>query len=68
MTYFSLQGEVPNIVDVPDPDHMSARERHEARLLCEDSSFSADHYLLVLDMSHIFALLWIKCATFLELT
>jgi protein SHQ1 len=40
-----LQREIPNIVDVPSPDHMTAKERHEARCLCEDNSFSPDHYL-----------------------
>lgn len=40
-----LQEDVPNIVDCPDPDHMTPHERRIGRLASEEASFSENHYL-----------------------
>ena len=40
-----VQVEIPNIVDCPDPDHMTQHERRIARIAHEEASFSQDHYL-----------------------
>lgn len=41
------QEEIPSIVDCPDPDHMTPRERRIGRIAHEEAAFSEDHYLLV---------------------
>lgn len=43
------QEEIPNIVDCPDPDHMTPHERRVARIAHEEVTFEncQDHYLCV---------------------
>ncbi|XP_071816381.1 protein SHQ1 homolog [Apostichopus japonicus] len=40
-----LQEELSSIVDVPDPDHMTAKEKREARQEEEAEKFDDEHYL-----------------------
>jgi hypothetical protein len=44
-SYRTLQEEIPNIVDCPDPDHMSPHERRVARVTSEETAFNEGHYL-----------------------
>ena len=39
-----LQEEIPSIIDVPDPDHMTQEERRVARIAHEQTSFDPNHY------------------------
>ena len=45
--FWILQEEIPSIIDVPDPDHMTQEERRLARIAHEKTSFDPNHYLLV---------------------
>ena len=42
-----FQEEIPNIVDCPDPDHMTPHERRVGRIAHEEASFDPEHYLYV---------------------
>lgn len=39
------QEEIPNIVECPDPDHMTPHERRIGRIASEEAAFNEDHYL-----------------------
>ena len=42
---FGCQGDIPDIIDVPEPDKMKEQERRMSRIANEDNCFSPDHYL-----------------------
>jgi hypothetical protein len=39
------------LVEVPDPDHMTAAERRTARLAQEEAKFNPDHYMYAIYLS-----------------